>query len=331
MRIINLTNKVLSFPVKHLENIPTQTISREFKATKDLLTNMFVHTSNIFREKFVLICSEDERSAFNELGSVYPYLSLRDNKDLVEYQAGDEVPSGATLITDQYHVDPNGTISSVDLLILPGDSSDNTKPSWETPSSTENSKSKVRFIVLSRSEYTALPKKDENALYFIHDERIIYRGGVSYSKINSIEDLSEFVVTELRDLGMTNDTIVSSKAVVDYINHRFSTAISGVEYRGLIDPSNPTLNQYWTDAHHGYIFRVSTDGTLNGISLGLGDSVIINKDVTGEPTSADMDVIPYTLDEIGELKSLETENKTNLVSAINEINESLTSWDGIDK
>lgn len=332
MRVVNLTKYEINLPIKHLTDVMPGTISKNVVMTRELVKSYMVPLANIHQEKVVFLVTDEEKLKFNDIFSVFQLINLRDYTDLIEYTLGDDIPAGASVVTDPYYINPlTGKVENKEFILLPNTVVADAKPGWETVDKPGYSQGTVRFFILSFDEYNALQNKLDEALYFISDRRVVFRGNVPYSATESISDLKEVLLTALADLGMTDTTIPTSKAVVDYINHRFDVMISGVEYRGLIDANNPSLNEYWINALHGYMFRVSIAGIIDGVELGVGDTVIINKDVTGTPTKADMDIIPYTLDEIGDLRNLKTESKENLVSAINEVYDSLSVWDGISK
>lgn len=331
MKLINLTKHELNLPVKGLSHISPNTISRNAIMTRDVIKSYLVTLANIHQHKIIVVVDENERYGFNDIFSVYPLLNLRNYSDIIEYNKGDEIPTGSSIITDPNYIDPiTGKVTSKEFLVLPNTVIADSKPGWEDPANPGVSNGNVRFFLLTWDEYQGILNKNQNAIYFIYDKRYIAQGDKLFTATKDSDDLKSVLQLVLTDLGMTDTTIPTSKAVVDYINHRFETAISGVEYRGLVDANNPSENTYWIDSLHGYMYRVSVAGIIDGIELGVGDTIIINKDVTGAPTSADMDIIPYTLDEIGDLRLLETKDNKNIVSAINEVNSIVPRWDGIE-
>lgn len=331
MQIINLTKTDISLLFKGVSQVKPMSMSKDIIVTRDMVRNYMVQLANVHQMNVVFLVTEDERFKFNDIFSVFPLINLREAKDIKEYNPGDEVPPGASIVTDPYYIDPvTKQVIVKQFLVLPSVTVASAKPTWEDPLNPGISTDKVvRFIELLEAEYNALPVKVENVLYFILDKRVIYKGETFYTAIRNIDDLAEVKQIILEDLGMTDSTIPTSKAVVDYINHRFETISGGVLYRGTLDANNPTDNPHWSNAKQGYLFKVLTAGTIDTIELRLGDTLIINKDVTGIPIKNDFDVIPSTIDEIGDIKNLGTEAKNNLVSAVNEVNNSIPRWDGI--
>lgn len=330
MRVVNVTNSVLALPIKFLTNIPAKTISRDVVMTRELIKTFLVSLANLYKTRVIFIVTDQERLKFNDIFSVFPLINLRAYSELVEYKEGDDIPPGTELVKDPFWFNPaTGQYEDKYYLVLyPEEMS--SEVVWEDMVTMEDY-DKVRFMIGTQEEYNSLVLKDENILYFCSDSRLIYKGSTPYTAIKDIQDLANVIITVLEDLGMTDSDIPTAKAVVDYVNHRFDSIIGGVEYRGLLDPNNPTSNEYWINAKKGYLFRCSAKGTLNGIELGIGDTIIINEDATGSPTAEQMDIIPYTLDDIGDLKKLKTSAKDNLVNAINEIYDNLPFWTGIDK
>lgn len=95
-------------------------------------------------------------------------------------------------------------------------------------------------------------------------------------------------------LSANSDTkIATQKAVKAYIDNVASTFASGLSYEGTLDASS--LGLQLDNAKQGYFYKVSAGGTiLTSLVLNIGDMVIVNKDVTGTPTLADLDVIDNT-------------------------------------
>lgn len=187
----------------------------------------------------------------------------------------------------------------------------------------------VRFKIGTKEEYDSIPVKDGNILYFCQDTGNLFVGDVNYNSVADIDSLKEILATDIEESTASDDFIPTVKAVVDFTNSKLSSITGGLMYAGVIDASDPTKNPMWTDAKQGYFFRVNVAGVIDGVTLGVGDTIIINKKVTGQPTKGDMDVIPFTLDEIGDLNDLKTQNKENLVSAINEVAQNECRWIGL--
>lgn len=331
MRLVNVTNSVLSLPVKFLTNVPSKSIARDVIMTRELIKTYLVSLANLYKTKVIFIVRDQERLKFNDIFSVFPLINLRSYNELVEYKEGDDIPPGAELVTDPFWINPaTGMYENKQYLILSADESVDPGTVWEDMVTMDDGE-QVRFMVGSQEEYDSLIIKDPNILYYCVDTRIVYKGDTPFTAIKDIQDLANVIITKLEDLGMTDSDVPTAKSVVDYINERFGSIVGGVEYRGLLDPNNPTANESWIDAKKGYLFRCSAKGTLDGIELGIGDTIIINSDATGSPTREQLDIIPYTLDEIGDIKQLKTANKENLVEAINELYDNQPYWTGINK
>ena len=188
----------------------------------------------------------------------------------------------------------------------------------------------VRFKIGTQEEYDAIANKQDNICYFCYDTGAIYVGNRSFNSVTNIADLESVLCTLIDESTADNNFVPTVKAVVNYVINKLEGLTGGLHYAGILDANYPTKNDNWRNAKLGYYFRVTVAGELNGYNLGVGDSIIINKDVTGYPTHDDMDVIPFTLDEIGDLNDLKTESKTNLVAAINELVDNEIRWNGID-
>lgn len=187
----------------------------------------------------------------------------------------------------------------------------------------------VRFKIGARAQYDEMLTHDPNVLYFCQDTGHLFVGDVNYNSVDSIESLLNVISYTIDEATADHKTIPTVKAVMDYVIAKISGITGGIVYAGVIDATNPTANPKWTNAKLGYYFRVNVAGVISGVKLGVGDTIIINKNVTGTPTKEDMDVIPFTIDEIGDLTELHTEAKDNLVHAINELADNQCRWTGI--
>lgn len=328
MRIVNLTKYEINLPFKGISDIQPKTISRELTLSRDVVHNYMVPLANAHQNKIIFIVSFEERFKFNDLFSVFPLLNLRSLEDLVEPTEGGEFPLGSVLVTDPNYVAPNGQISEKEFLLLASETVVDTRPGWIDPYTGDDSR-KIKFYLTDQASYDVLRPRIETAIYFTTDTRRIYLGSTPYTALKSAEDLGDILKNTL--IGQTGDdvTVASTKAVIDFVTSKLNSFTGGVQYSGLLNPTVPTDNPSWANPKKGYIFRISEAGELNGRKVGEGDSLIINKDVTGEPTADDYDLIPFTLDEIGDLSDLTTTNKENLVKAINEVKAEIPRWTGI--
>lgn len=91
----------------------------------------------------------------------------------------------------------------------------------------------------------------------------------------------------------SDSRIATQKAAKTYIDNHIGGVVGGLNYKGAFDAS--LLGTQLDNAKKGDFYKVSVEGTiLTTISLKVGDMIIINKDVTGTPVSADIDVIDNT-------------------------------------
>lgn len=95
-------------------------------------------------------------------------------------------------------------------------------------------------------------------------------------------------------LTANSDTrIATQKATKSYVDNHIGGVVGGLAYKGALDASS--LGTQLDNAKTGYFYKVSVAGTiLTSVVLNVGDMVIINKDVTGTPVAADLDVIDNT-------------------------------------
>jgi hypothetical protein len=96
------------------------------------------------------------------------------------------------------------------------------------------------------------------------------------------------------NLTANSDTKISSqKAIKAYIDAIASAVVGGLKYKGVLDAS--ALGTQLDNAKQGCFYKVSVAGTiLTSLALNVGDMVIVNKNLTGSPTLADLDVIDNT-------------------------------------
>lgn len=109
-----------------------------------------------------------------------------------------------------------------------------------------------------------------------------------------LDNFKTGVVDTDATLTANSDTkIASQKAVKTYMDNVVSGFVGGLQYKGILDASN--LGTQLDNAKQGYFYKVSVVGTiLTSLALSVGDMVIVNKNVTGTPTLADLDVIDNT-------------------------------------
>lgn len=101
------------------------------------------------------------------------------------------------------------------------------------------------------------------------------------------------VDTDINLTAQSDLKIATQRAVKAYIDNTIAGIAGGLDYKGALDASN--LGTQLDNRKLGDFFKVSVKGTiLTTLDLEIGDMVIINKDVTGTPTLADLDVIDNT-------------------------------------
>lgn len=328
MRVINLTTEVLDILQRNFGKLEPRTISREARMTKEMAIDVLTQLINVNQDNIVVVMNREDRILLSGFNVIFPYANVRKYSDLRVYHDGDAVPPGWHVVTDPYYVDPITGIVTPTRFIVQSPDAVGVPLEWETiPGSATGNLVRVRFG--TRAEYDANYPHDPNSLYFITDEGLIKKGDVDLNSVESIENLSAVYERLIDEVEADHTKIPTSKAVVNYVNDKIDNIVGGLSYKGAINPNDLEANPNWNYAKTGYFFRVSHNGTIDGVAVGVGDTLIINKMVSGEPTSADFDLIPFTLDEIGQLTELKTTNKSNLVAAINELWDDQVRWVGI--
>lgn len=82
-------------------------------------------------------------------------------------------------------------------------------------------------------------------------------------------------------------------ATVGQVNTLIGGLAAGLIYKGTFDASALDFDAL-TDASQGDFYKVSAAGTIDSVLYSIGDMIIINKDVTGVPVTADIDKIDNT-------------------------------------
>lgn len=329
MRIINLTTSTLDILQRNFGKLEPRTISRESRMTKELALDTLTQLINVNQDNIVVVMNREDRVMLSGFNIIYPYANVRNYSDLRIYNPGDSVPPGWFVITDPHYVDPDTGLVTPTRFIVQSPSRVGAPFEWETiPGSGTGNLIRARYG--TQAEYDNNYPHDDNSLYFITDKGLIKKGEVDLNSVESIENLSAVTERVIDEVEADHTKIPTSKAVTVYVNDKIDSIVGGLKYMGKLDPNNLDQNTNWNNAKTGYFFRVSHNGVIDGIRVGIGDTLIVNKVVTGEPTAADFDLIPFTLDEIGQLDQLKTTDKTSLVNAVNELWDNQTRWVGIE-
>jgi hypothetical protein len=87
------------------------------------------------------------------------------------------------------------------------------------------------------------------------------------------------------------DTILQA---INKLNGNLGSALVGaVIYKSTFDASAGNFNAI-SNPKQGWLYKVSLAGTISGTLFSIGDNMYINKDVTGTPVLADIDLIDNT-------------------------------------
>lgn len=99
--------------------------------------------------------------------------------------------------------------------------------------------------------------------------------------------------TDLSAVAGTDTTIPSAKAVKSYVDTQIASLASDLTYKGTFDASAVDFTAL-ADGIRGDFYKVSVAGTIDSIDYQIGDMIIVNKNVTGTPVTADIDKIDNT-------------------------------------
>lgn len=98
-----------------------------------------------------------------------------------------------------------------------------------------------------------------------------------YSSSTGVVSATDSILTAI---GKLNGNIASS--IVGAIIYKSTFDASAGNFSVIVDP------------RQGWLYKVSVAGTISGTLFSVGDNIYINKDVTGTPTLADIDLIDNT-------------------------------------
>jgi len=90
--------------------------------------------------------------------------------------------------------------------------------------------------------------------------------------------------------GGSTDVLSAEQGV--YLKSLIDGMSNGLAYQGTFDASTET--ELPSDASQGDFYKVSGDGTIDGLEMAVGDMIIANKDVSGSSAAADWDKIDNT-------------------------------------
>jgi len=94
--------------------------------------------------------------------------------------------------------------------------------------------------------------------------------------------------------GLADAVALDSPATLNQLNNAIA-GLQGMTYKGVFNASIPSPDLAAIASKQGDFYKVSVAGTYLGISLLVGDMIIINKDVAvGAITAADIDKIDNT-------------------------------------
>lgn len=82
-------------------------------------------------------------------------------------------------------------------------------------------------------------------------------------------------------------------ATKGYVDQEIANLSAGLEYKGSLDLSLQNENNI-ADGQQGDFYKISTGGTMLGVTYEAGDMIIFNKTVVGVPTAADIDKVDNT-------------------------------------
>jgi hypothetical protein len=99
--------------------------------------------------------------------------------------------------------------------------------------------------------------------------------------------------TDLTSVAGTDTTIPSAKAVKSYVDNQIAGLASDLTYKGTFDASATDFAAL-ADGIRGDFYKVAVAGTIDGVDYQVGDMIIVNKNVTGTPVTADIDKIDNT-------------------------------------
>lgn len=120
--------------------------------------------------------------------------------------------------------------------------------------------------------------------------------------------------------GLKNAVLPDSPATLEQLQIVEAKFSGLLKYQGIISAAAFVGNEL-NDAKKGDFYMVSTSGTiLASVDVNTGDMVIVNKDVTGTPVAADLDVIDNTesadiIRQISVLANLNSTDDTKVLAA----------------
>lgn len=112
-------------------------------------------------------------------------------------------------------------------------------------------------------------------------DEILYYNGIDMQEACKIINLPN---------GVADNDAVNLGQVNTLINNAVASAVL---YKGVFDASATDFSAL-ADASQGDLYKVSVAGTIDGRLFSVNDTIIVNKDVTGTPVTADIDLIDNT-------------------------------------
>ena len=125
------------------------------------------------------------------------------------------------------------------------------------------------------------------------------------SNVDTTHFASGVITTDIANATPADDTTLPSvKAVKTYVTGAVGSLAAGLEYKSVFDATAfnaavaGSTATALDNASQGDFYKVNVAGTITlgaeTLELNVGDMIIINKDVTGTPTKADIDKIDNT-------------------------------------
>ena len=125
------------------------------------------------------------------------------------------------------------------------------------------------------------------------------------SNVTTTNFASGVITTYIGAANPADDTTLPSvKAVKTYVTNAVGSLAAGLEYKTVFDATafntavSGSTATVLDNGSQGDFYKVSVGGTItlgsDTLELSVGDMIILNKDVTGTPTKADIDKIDNT-------------------------------------
>ena len=97
-------------------------------------------------------------------------------------------------------------------------------------------------------------------------------------------------VLRVANIGSADNDLVNKGSLSTALTNALATVLT---YKGPFDASNSNYNAI-TDPKKGDLYKINVGGTIDGVVWAVGDSLIVNKTLTGHPATADVDKVDST-------------------------------------